>query len=91
MTGSQVVFDTRIAHDLSLRASDMRVYTALLEAGAWRDFIETSAQALAELLHIAVSTVYASLRRLAERGYVERQRKGSHKTLYHAHVKEASA
>lgn len=91
MSSSLVVFDTRVAHDAQLRASDLRVYAALLEAGAWNDFVESSARTLAAALHLALSTVYASLRRLAERGYVERQRAGSRKTLYHAHVKEAQS
>ncbi|HUY76420.1 MAG TPA: helix-turn-helix domain-containing protein [Ktedonobacterales bacterium] len=72
------MFDARILDEHSITHAQLRVYLAVMAAGAWdgRHWTPIKTKPLAEGLGVSQRTVYAALRNLTALGYLDRTRVG---------------
>ena len=72
------VFDARILDERSITHAQLRIYLAVMAAGAWdgRHWTPIKTKPLAEGLGVSQRTVYAALRNLTALGYLDRTRVG---------------
>lgn len=66
------VFPSHLPHDARLCTADLRVYLAVLAAGAWHTAVRFRTRELAAALGYAPTTIRASLHRLIGWRYLER-------------------
>lgn len=74
----------RIVKEPGLRDVDRKLFTTLIERGAWREPVQSSARELANTLSYSTSTIYASLRRLAQHQLISQRRDGRRASAYQA-------